>query len=125
MLCLLLLLPTTRLLLLSRLLVLMMMLPLMLLRLELVLLLLLLLLPLMLQPPTPALFLLLLLLLDLQDSFLETHFPTHPQHGHLQETRVFQSPCQWADGHGFVWPSVRSSGGVATPWSRSSWSKIT
>ena len=124
MLRLLLLLPTTRLLLLSRLLVLMMMLPLMLLRLELVLLLLLL--PLMLQPPTPALFLLLLLLLlDLQDSFLETQFPTHPQNGHLQETSFFQDPCQGADGHEFLWPRLRSSGGVATPRPRSSWSKIT
>ena len=90
MLRLLLLLPTTGLLLVSRLLMLMMMLlPLMPLRLELLLLLvLLLLLPLMLQPPTPALFLLLLLLLvDLAYSFLETQFPTHPQNGHLQEKR--------------------------------------
>ena len=79
----------------------MMMLPLMLLRLELVLLLLLLL-PLMLQPPTPALFLLLLLLLlDLQDSFLETQFPTHPQNGHLQEKSFFQDPCQGAGGREF------------------------
>ena len=35
-----------------------------------------------------------------------------------------QHACQGADGHEFLWPRVRSSGGVATPRSRSSWGII-